>query len=293
MTQQLIKKTEAGELGFKSNLISQSTQIAPAVARQVAEVQASMVIAKQFPRDEAEAYARIIEACKRPKLAEQAIYSYPRGGQKVSGPSVRLAEVLARAWGNIDYGVTEIEQRDGESTMEAFAWDKETNTRSSKKFTVKHERSKNNRATGQKEITVLDDSRDIYEMNANMGARRMRACILAIIPGDIVDAAVDQCGQTIVNGANMPLADQIKQCVSAFKELGVTQKEIENKLGHKMSASTPHDIADLRGIYNSISNGMSKKDQWFSEVSPLEEKPEKPLESTNEPLEGGDDLDGL
>lgn len=30
---------------------------------------------------------------KRKSLAESAIYSYPRGGQRVSGPSIRLAEV--------------------------------------------------------------------------------------------------------------------------------------------------------------------------------------------------------
>jgi hypothetical protein len=289
--EQLIKKTPAGEAGFKnSQLVNQSTEVAASVARQVAEVQASMVIAKQFPRDEAAAYTKIMEACHRPALAEQATYSYPKGGQKVSGPSIRLAEVLARAWGNMDYGITEVEQRHGESTMEAFAWDKETNTRSTKRFTVKHQRSKTNRQTGQKEVTILDDSRDVYEMNANMGSRRMRACILAIIPGDLVDAAVAECNNTLVNGSNLPLADQIKQCVAAFKELGVTQEEIEGRLGSKMKAATPQDMADLRGIYNSINNGMSKKDQWFTPVSKFEmetentaDKPKKTTKKKAEP----------
>ena len=61
----------------------------------LAEVQAAMVVAKRFPRDETAAYSAIMTACKRPSLAEQAMYSYPRGGQKVTGPSIRLAETMA------------------------------------------------------------------------------------------------------------------------------------------------------------------------------------------------------
>jgi len=33
--------------------------------------------------------------------AEVASYEYPRGNEKVSGPSIRLAEVLAQCWGNM------------------------------------------------------------------------------------------------------------------------------------------------------------------------------------------------
>ena len=95
-------------------------------------------MAKKFPRDEYEAIEKIRRSCQRATLAEQAIYSYPRGGQNVSGPSVRLAESLAQNWGNIDYGIIELEQKDGKSEMMAYAWDLETNTRVTKIFGVEH-----------------------------------------------------------------------------------------------------------------------------------------------------------
>ena len=64
----------------------------------------------------------------------------PRGGQSVEGPSIRLAETLAQEWGNIQYGIRELSQSNGESTVEAFAWDIQTNTRQVKVFQVPHVR---------------------------------------------------------------------------------------------------------------------------------------------------------
>src|SRR5690606_36069410 len=87
-----------------------SGMVEVAMTRAAQEVQAAMVIAKRFPRDENTAFARIMRACKRKQLAEAAIYAYPKGGTNVQGPSIRLAEALAQAWGNIDFGVIELEQ---------------------------------------------------------------------------------------------------------------------------------------------------------------------------------------
>ena len=81
--------------------------------RAIQETQAAFVIAKQFPRDEIKAERKIVEACKRRELAEQAEYSYARGGQEIVGPSIRLAETCARYWGNLNYGIREIARGNG------------------------------------------------------------------------------------------------------------------------------------------------------------------------------------
>ena len=46
------------------------------------------------------------------------------------------------------------------------------------------------------DIYAITDDRDIYELEANMSARRIRACILQMIPGDVTDAAVAACRKT-------------------------------------------------------------------------------------------------
>ena len=89
----------------------------------------------------------------RKSLAEQAMYEYPRGGTKVTGPSYCLAEAMAQNWGNRDYGLIELEEG-RESQVMAYASDGETNTRQTIVFSVPHIR-----ARGQCSAT---DPRDIY-----------------------------------------------------------------------------------------------------------------------------------
>lgn len=268
------------------NQSSQPT-IEIATTRQAQEVQAAMAVAKRFPRNEEEAYARIMTACQRKSLAEQSSYSYPKGGQTVSGPSIRLAEVLAQSWGNMDFGIVELDQRNGESTVMAFAWDLQTNTRQTKVFQVSHSIKKKDGS-----VKRLDDPRDIYEMVANQGARRMRACILGIIPGDIADAAVAACDKTLEGGSSEPLVDRVRKMIAAFAEFGVTVPMIEKRLQHKADIISEHELVGLRKIYLSLRDRMGKREDFFDFIHetttpdmPKEEaeKPVKPTDTTPSP----------
>ena len=231
--------------------------------RAVAEVQAALVIAKQFPRNPIEAYDRVMNACQRPGLAQSAVYSYARGGTSVTGPSIRLAEMLAQNWGNIQYGIRELSSENGESTVEAFAWDVETNTRQTKVFQVPHIRYTRN---GSKKLT---DPRDIYELVANNGARRLRACILGVIPGDVIDDAVSQCERTIhANADTSPQA--VQKLVEAFEQFNVTKKDIEDYIQRRLEAITAANIVSLRKIFTSLRDGMSTTKDWFKNAAPKE-----------------------
>lgn len=236
-------------------------------SREMEEVKGQIFMARQFPRNVFQAEQRILDACKRPSLAETAIYSYPRGGTRVEGPSIRLAEVIAQNWGNIAFGIKELEQRPGESVAMAYAWDLETNVRQEKVFTVPHMR----KAKGQ--IKKLDDPRDIYELVANNGARRLRACILGIIPGDIVEKAVEACNETLRGNNTKPLKERIADSLKIFKEkFQVTQEQIEEKFGYKADAFTDRDLLELGKIYNSLKDGMSKVEDWFPKETKKESK---------------------
>lgn len=224
--------------------------------REIAEVQAAMVIAKRFPRDQIEAMDRILQACTRPSLAEGALYSYSRGGSEITGPSIRLAEVAAQSWGNVQFGVRELEQRNGESTVEAFAWDIETNTRQVKVFQVKHERH------SRKGTTRLEDPRDVYELVANQGARRLRACILGVIPGDVIEAAVKQCEQTMKASADTS-PEGLRKLVQAFEQFGVTQAQIEKRNQCRLEATRPAQVVNLKKVWASLRDGMSSPADWF------------------------------
>ena len=230
-------------------------------ARAIQEVQASMLIAKRFPRDQIQAMDRILTACQRPTLAAAALYSYARGGSSITGPSIRLAEAIAQNWGNISFGIRELSNANKESTVEAFAWDLETNTRQTKVFSVRHERHT------RKGVTKLTDPRDIYETVASNGARRLRACLLGVIPSDVVEAAVNQCEETARASADMS-KDGLKKIIDAFGELGVSKKMIEEKIQCRFEAIKPAQVVNLRKIYQSISDGMSSPVEWFPGLEP-------------------------
>jgi len=231
------------------------------VSRAIAEAQGKLLIAKRFQRDPMRAFASMMESCRRGTFAQQAMYSYPRGGQVVSGPSIRMAEELARCWGNIEFGTRELSRREGESEMEAYAWDLETNLVRSIKFTVRHLRDKKG---GSVQLT---DERDIYEVTANMGGRRVRACLLAILPPDYVDSAVKECGKTLAGNNEVPLLDRVKKMLYEFAKWNVSAAMIELRTNKKVSETTPDDLVDLIAIYNSIRDGQSKVADWFTPES--------------------------
>lgn len=215
-----------------------------------------MMIARSFPRDHMQATERLLNACTRPSLAEAGLYTYSRGGSDVSGPSIRLAEAAAQCWGNIQFGIREIEQRDGESVVEAYAWDIEANTRPNKTFHVPHERHT------RRGVQQLTDPRDIYELVANQGARRLRACILSVIPGDVIEAAVAQCRATMMASADTSPEAQ-KVLLERFGEFKVTKSQIEKRIQRRIDAIQPAQVVMLRGIYRSLKDGMSKPADWF------------------------------
>lgn len=236
--------------------INQGT-VAIEASRAIAEAQGKLVIAKRFPRDEVEAYAKAMEACQRPTMAAKAFYSFPRGGQTVEGPTIRFAEELARCWGNIDYGIKELSQDDGKSEMQAYAWDLETNAQSVQNFTNPHQREQG------KKMVNLTSQRDIYENNANMATRRLRSRILAILPSWFVEDAVEECKKTLAGRNDTPLIDRVKKMVVAFAKIGVTQEQIEKRLKKKIDTMNADDFVEYTGIYNAIKQGESKIAEWF------------------------------
>ena len=264
MTEELTAVQEAPNMPtMDSKVLSQLDKInqgtvAIEASRAIAEAQGKLIIAKRFPRDEVAAYAKAMEACQRPTMAEKAFYSFPRAGQTIEGPTIRFAEELARCWGNIDYGIKELSQDDGKSEMQAYAWDLETNAQSVQNFTNPHQREQG------KKMVQLTSQRDIYENTATMATRRLRSRILAILPAWFVEDAIAECKRTIAGRNDAPLIDRVKKMVVQFAKLGVSQEQIERRLKRKVDTMTADDFTEYLGIYNAIKGGESKIAEWFA-----------------------------
>ena len=240
---------------------SQATNIE--AARAIAEVQAMFMVAKANPRDEGLAMKRAMQACGEWSVASRAFFSFPRGGEAVTGESIVLATELARCWGNVDYGIMELARDDvaGHTEMLAFARDLETNTRSSQTFIVPHSRDTR---SGRKALT---DMRDIYENNANNGARRLRECIFRVLPSYVKNAAADRCREVLERGqGDKPLPQRVAEAIQAFSTIGINEQRLIAKHG-PTGGWTGVEIANLEIAFRSIKRGETTADEAFPTVA--------------------------
>lgn len=230
-------------------------------SREIAETQVKYLMAERFPRNERDAMDRILNAFSRPTLAEKAAYQFARGGTDINGPSIRAAEAMAQQWGNIETGWRELQRgigTDGRpfSEVEAFCTDLQARNTKRLTFIVPHWRD--TRQGGYK----LKDERDIYELCANQAQRRLRACILASIPGDVTESAMQQAELTLRTTADASPEAMVKM-LEAFAPFGVTKEHIEKRIQRRLTAITPAQVVLLKRIYTSLRDEMSTPDEWF------------------------------
>lgn len=240
-------------------------------SRELAETQTKYLMAERFPRDEVAAMDRILNAFSRPTLAEKAAYQFARGGSDIAGPSIRAAEAIAQQWGNMDSGWREL-QRGVDATgvpyseVEAFCVDLQSRNSKRLTFIVRHWRD--TKSGGYK----LKDERDIYELCANQAQRRLRACILASIPGDVTEAAMQQADTTLKAKADTS-PEAMHKMLEAFAAYGVAKEHIEKRIQRRLDAITPAQVVSLKRIYASLRDDMSTPGEWFDmgETAPAPE----------------------
>ena len=233
-------------------------------SRELADLQVNYLMAQQFPRDERTAIDRIVNAFMRPELAEKSQYSYSKGGTDIRGPSIKAMEAIAGAWRNIDTG-WRVRSRGYDahnvpySEIEAYAVDLEARTRKRIAFIVPHWRDRSEKKGGG---YVLQDERDIYELLANMASRRLRACIEAIIPADVIERAMLQADATLKAKADTS-PEGIAKMLAAFEPFGVTKAMIEKRIQRRLDSITPAQVVSLKRIFASLRDEMSSVEEWF------------------------------
>lgn len=237
--------------------------------KEIAEVQAKMILARNFPRDPDACMDMIRFECQNRELAEMAIYEFPRGDSVVRGASIRLVECVARHWGNIISGIKELGGDGRKSTVKAYCWDMQSNFYDEKIFDVEYIR---NTRRGSYEVT---DTRDKYEMMANMAARRKRACMQAVIPQFVIEQAMKECTATLEKDINETNIEETKnRMLAAFGKYGdwITSEHLAGVCGKDWDKLGAKDVVKLRNLFNAIKDGFVKPESAFG----MEPEPEKP-----------------
>lgn len=249
-----------------AELVDQETQslTVSEQARTRGAIEAALTVAAARPRDEARAIAAIANSCQRVRLAERACYSYSKGGTEITGPSITLVVQVALAWGNVDWGYRELSRGRGESTVEAYAWDQQSNARYSRQFIVPHRIR-----VGGRQRQLRED--ELADWIANQAQRRVRTCLENVIPRDVIDEAVDECERTLK--ANVQLdKEKITAMIAKFAELGVSTEQITARIQRSIDAIQPAQYLAMRRIYTSILDGIQTVEQAFPGTQIEEEK---------------------
>lgn len=266
-----VPSPKAGEVARQSfgvaELDRRAETASTALAAQAsAAVQARYIMALQKPRDLLKVRATLLLDCKRPGFAEKAIYNKPVG-DGIEGPSIRLAEAAARAMTNVFTDVFAIYDDDKKRIVRVSASDLEANITYTKDITIEKTMERSKLREGQSAISTRINSKgynvylvaatddDILNKENALASKAMRTCLLRLVPGDILDEAMDQARATMeAKITEDPDAEKKRMC-DAFADIGVTIDQLKDYLGHPIETTTAAEIARMKKLFMAIKDG--------------------------------------
>jgi hypothetical protein len=242
-----------------------ATSATAAMAR--ANVEARFVMAERRPRSWLNVRSQLLKACERPRFAEVAIYHKPVG-KGIEGPSIRLAEEAARCMGNITTDVITTYEDNEKRILQVSATDLENNLthpctvvvtktveRSSagKGQTVRRQRI-NSKGEAVYEVDATDDE-ILNKVNA-LVSKALRTVLLRLVPGDIMEDAIDCAYATRQKSIADDPHGQLKKLCDAYETgLRVSVSQLAAYLGHPVDETSAEEIDHLRGVYQAIKDG--------------------------------------
>lgn len=242
------------------------TSVAAAAAQAEATVKARFAMAAHRPRDIDDFRVRLLKACQRTRFAETAIYRKPIGGKTLEGASIRFVEEALRCFGNLDAPVQTIYDDLDKRVVRVSVTDLETNITFAQEITAEKtvERSSGkNREIVAERINTRGDRVFVVRATEDEFATKMAALVskalrtqgLRVLPGDVVEEAIDGVYQTMRAGVAQDPAAYRKRLVDSFVGVGVKPSDLKLYLGHDLDSSSPAELQELRAIWQTIKDG--------------------------------------
>jgi len=249
------------------------------------EIDIQIRTAKRYPRSIAKFRQDALSmATADATIASSCFYKLKRksreGGEAIiEGPSVRLAEIVANAWGNLRFGARIIHETDKEVTAQGMTHDLEKNV------CVMIE-------VGRR-ITTRDGRRysdDMVQVTKNAACSiALRNAIFKVVPFTYAKFIYDKAKETAVGKAKT-LKERRQEMVNQFAKMSVDVADI---LGLVEKASLEDigltEIETLIGVWNAIHDGDTTVEAQFG---PRSGKPEvAQAQPIKEPIETYEELE--
>jgi hypothetical protein len=222
-----------------------------------AEIDTQVATAKRYPRSIGNAIQQATTiACMSQEVAASCIYSVPRAGKSITGPSIRLAEIMASCWGNMRYGSRVVSDDGKMLTVQGFAFDLE----------------KNAACTFEKKVRITNKngqrySDDMVATASDAGqSKALRNAVFRIVPKVIVDMVLAKAKEVAV-GKDKPTSVRREESVGYFGKLGVTKERLLAALDREsVEDMDTEDLLYLQTLAKQIKTGETKIDDAFPEA---------------------------
>lgn len=233
-------------------------------ALDAAECDLQIKTAKLYPRDISAVLNKIgTYATMDKETAEDCFYVLRRQGRDgstsvIEGVSVRMAEIIASAWGNLRIQ-TRIVGNDGRMiTAQAMCHDLESNVAVCKE--VSRSICTRNGATFSQDMQIVTG-------NA-AAAIAYRNAVLSVIPKAVTKKVLDEV-KKVALGQSIDLEQSRQNVLQYFAKLGVTQEQLFAYLGGVTSIDEidKQMIFELRATATAISEGTTTVHETF--VAPM------------------------
>lgn len=229
------------------------------------EVDMQVSTAKQYPRELPKVLNQIATyATMDVETASECFYVLRRngdhGGSAIEGLSVRMAEIIAGAWGNLRVQ-TRIIGNDGKTiTAQGICHDLETNVAVS--VEVKRRITDRNGRTYSEDMQVVTG-------NA-ASAIAFRNAVLKVVPKAVTKKVIAEVKQVAL-GKAIDLETSRQNCLANFAKAGVTEKMIFELFEiSKIEEIDKNLLFEMKGLWNAIKEGSTTAQEAF--VKPVEER---------------------
>lgn len=230
-----------------------------------AEVDTQIATAKQYPRDLGQVLNKISTYAKMDKeTAEDCFYVLRRKDKDgnptlIEGLSIRMAEIIASAWGNLRIQ-TRIVGNDGRMiTAQAICHDLESNVAVSKEVS---------RSIMTKVGHTYSQDMQIVTGNA-AGSIAFRNAVLAVIPKAITKKIINDV-RAVAMGQTIDLEESRRRVVAYYNKAGVKIEQLLDYLGvSSVDQIDQRMIFELRALRNAIEEGTTSVKETF--IDPAKE----------------------
>lgn len=225
----------------------QILEVSALEAQTRAEIDMQVATAKKYPRDLKRTINNVLAlATVDQQTAIGCFYSLKRGENKIEGPSVRLAEIVASSWGNLRSGARTIADDGKTLTSQGFCHDLETNTAIQIEVKAK---------ITNKEGKRYNDDMVVMTGNA-ANAKALRNAVFRVIPMAVFNSIMTEIkNKAIGSDTGEALETRFKKALIYFEKLGVSNERVLNTIGKKTLADIEEeDLILLTGLKTSLAD---------------------------------------